>query len=844
MEPAPKRRKLGQTGLVAEGDDDELYLEPEELNQQRDPAYQLQKGRALAVNKLKSRFEDIFAKYERDFTGVGDEIDLRTGKVVVDNGHLESMTMTEDWSDEGEDDEDADRDAAEAEKRTSQEEVGAETTGDTPLATVRQNPWQLPASSWPSPVDGSTPRVPSMMYPDQQPIMSPFFSTPPYGTSTPMDLDPTWQVPELPMSSFANHGSHAMGRQKGQNITTKKLAGKLLPVATSTEAEEEDVLSGVSGNVCKTKESPLIKERFPVISSPQEDPNLSELIQEVIQENLPESSPSSRTSITLRPKRRPKRKSEREQEMLAQTVSDPEKKRPRGRSLGPRNASADVTRESSTIDKTVDPAVSQKEAKVLGNNATHTESDDVRPSGVTELQRAAPSKQSLYVVIKATKMNREFLPVQDEEDITSQAHEKAPEIQSSKPPLPAKMERNMVDPSFNFSDDDTLLPKKPRRRRQTERMTAAASTINAEDLTVSKPELDGQPLERNAVDPTFAFSDEENMLSRKSRRKTRLSKPARPLEVDKMTETQAATDTSQSSVVHRTGSRRRTRKSLQADSQESRPSEPVESLETDKTTGSQAAIKPLQTSGADGAKSRSGSKQPVQANSQEPGAGTTELSSTATQADKPAEDQTQSVPEPPEEPPASSAPPSKQQQQQEEPTTPHRPKKSDANKPTRPADTSVISLLSDNEDDEDEISFNLADFTPSGHHRILVHRPFPAGYTNPSIPLPSKPNTTTSNPKKKKKRTSLFPTSSSAQKPKGGTSPMGNTPYSNKGDSSSNKRRKSHQLARSVVKVQNYRRIDRLPSPTGSIIQTPGGTKRRCGEGDFRCERDFCFVCM
>ena len=41
--------------------------------------------------RLKSRFESIFAKYERDFTGVGDEIDLETGIIVVDNGHLEGM---------------------------------------------------------------------------------------------------------------------------------------------------------------------------------------------------------------------------------------------------------------------------------------------------------------------------------------------------------------------------------------------------------------------------------------------------------------------------------------------------------------------------------------------------------------------------------------------------------------------------------------------------------------------------------------------------------------------------------------------------------------------------------
>ncbi|MCJ1402496.1 hypothetical protein MMC11_005716 [Xylographa trunciseda] len=41
--------------------------------------------------RLKSRFESIFEKFGKDFTGVGDEIDLQTGKVVVNNGHLTTM---------------------------------------------------------------------------------------------------------------------------------------------------------------------------------------------------------------------------------------------------------------------------------------------------------------------------------------------------------------------------------------------------------------------------------------------------------------------------------------------------------------------------------------------------------------------------------------------------------------------------------------------------------------------------------------------------------------------------------------------------------------------------------
>jgi len=57
---------------------------------------ELDTARQQNDSMLKSRFESIFAKYERDFTGVGDEIDLATGEIVVDNGHLASMTADED----------------------------------------------------------------------------------------------------------------------------------------------------------------------------------------------------------------------------------------------------------------------------------------------------------------------------------------------------------------------------------------------------------------------------------------------------------------------------------------------------------------------------------------------------------------------------------------------------------------------------------------------------------------------------------------------------------------------------------------------------------------------------
>jgi hypothetical protein len=56
----------------------------------------LQEARAQNDLRLKSIFERIFEKYGKDFTDIGDEIDLQTGKIVVNNGHLQRMSGEDD----------------------------------------------------------------------------------------------------------------------------------------------------------------------------------------------------------------------------------------------------------------------------------------------------------------------------------------------------------------------------------------------------------------------------------------------------------------------------------------------------------------------------------------------------------------------------------------------------------------------------------------------------------------------------------------------------------------------------------------------------------------------------
>lgn len=72
-------------------DDDELALQPFEVEAKRDPGYKLSIERAYADQRFQATMTHIFDKYGRDFEGIGDEIDLVTGEIVVNNGHVRNM---------------------------------------------------------------------------------------------------------------------------------------------------------------------------------------------------------------------------------------------------------------------------------------------------------------------------------------------------------------------------------------------------------------------------------------------------------------------------------------------------------------------------------------------------------------------------------------------------------------------------------------------------------------------------------------------------------------------------------------------------------------------------------
>ncbi|RAL59953.1 hypothetical protein DID88_000579 [Monilinia fructigena] len=87
--------EVEEDDFIIDDENDDVVYEPG-----YDPDQELQQRRARLDFKLKSTFESIFEKYGRNFDGVGDEIDLLTGEILVDNGHLKDMQDERDAGDQ------------------------------------------------------------------------------------------------------------------------------------------------------------------------------------------------------------------------------------------------------------------------------------------------------------------------------------------------------------------------------------------------------------------------------------------------------------------------------------------------------------------------------------------------------------------------------------------------------------------------------------------------------------------------------------------------------------------------------------------------------------------------
>lgn len=917
MERPVKRQRitLGPTGT---DDEDELDCEPNELNQRRDPVYQLEQARARASNKLKSRFEDIFAKYEKDFTGVGDEIDLRTGEVVVNNGHLQSITGVQEF---GEGDEDEDEDAHFSGNARPVRGLGAGAMGNgSSEAMVQRNPWEVTVSDLGSPLPaagvGGPPGLSSMMPPAHDVFMPPREPFGSWENGHTQVVDPAWQAPELPRTAFMSprFGAQAQQHIFGMGQTTKVTRRSLLE-PRNQDADEEDVLLSVPDSVLGKKESPLIKSKFPAVgSSPNNDSGLQEMIQDVIQ-NIADSSPSAEqsrkgasgtrppTKSRIRPvradadincNRRKKQTSENRRSSTgkAKAVSSSR--------VGEKNPPNDEgRRRQSAVTSPAQVATTHevKQARTHHEHQTAHSTGEPDPPCVNEdfyldvtgNTPVKPAGQTFYVEIKARKVGQTDRFARDEEHDEFEAVDRGFQDiymsdQTLQPPpyrpfnsgekatdppnknramepstkcltpetrnpgiVDGPSQRKRSDPVFALADAGDLLPAE-------QKPMSAPAGINDQATQDSRPTVPQkqakEQFERNIVDPSYAFSDEENLLPRRKRNNRRDSEPASRASLAAQYSSRVGEKAKAEKLPH-------TIVALDASSQEKRDraalasSQPIVEREAvgdvkDVSKPSQEQ-KPEEMASVDlPAVPPSRPHQKTRRNRpEEPVA--EQAKKQATQKSRPqslrgrprnktgndlhgpsdfrhrsppvfASNPTTAEERPPSPKPAETA--------EAAPVPPSTPQsKSNArSEKTELSRSGLISLLSDDEDEEDEISFNLADFTPSGHHRILALRPH---HQHPG---------TASSGKQRRVASLLFGPASTSKISKH------STPGSDDKKSRRRRRRSTNTLAGSVVKVR--RDSPRVSSPAASVVQTPGGTKRRCGQDGFRCERDFCFICI
>ena len=69
----------------------ESHFKRRRISRNGSPGAELHERRVRNDLRLKSAFESIFEKYGKDFSEIGDEIDFKTGEVVVNHGHVFGM---------------------------------------------------------------------------------------------------------------------------------------------------------------------------------------------------------------------------------------------------------------------------------------------------------------------------------------------------------------------------------------------------------------------------------------------------------------------------------------------------------------------------------------------------------------------------------------------------------------------------------------------------------------------------------------------------------------------------------------------------------------------------------
>ncbi|EFW99360.1 hypothetical protein CMQ_5781 [Grosmannia clavigera kw1407] len=763
MEPPKKRARLASAPndpfALGDEDEDEISMDPEEFAVKQDPNYRLEMSRAAADNKLKSAFESLFEKYGKDFGDTGDEINFYTDEIEVDNGHIASLPNAQDSnigslfsSKDKENDE---------EEQDEERILRGVATGPKTLSAVMPSR----AITWPAQGQDRNGRLglsslspPSYGLNSQLPSFGNLYGG--FGASGPPGfhhnhVDSAWSVPDLPEEAFSRSRSIGLSLPyygRIQNIPGRGIVRKALPAsltaASRDGSDDDDLILGINDSHPGT-----LSQTSPASQHNSGNNKQSDL----------------RTSAAELP-----------------LHLHPEDSETATHALPPEGKKTRTTKGVGTDVKLNAVLVSASKLRDGKKIAFDTEQ---------QLRRRTPRKYSS----KTEKTSRE-----------TETKENASKGTIIRPALVIELiarkhtssEAALFFPSDCLEIDGfpTLLKEVDIPEAETDENKPPDSVANAVDVK-EKAVGTSEIFTRNTVDPSYAFSDDENegLRTRGPPPKGKPVSEAKPVSEEKMV------------------------------SEEKLVSEEEPVFEEQPVPGEQPVCeeqpvseeKPLpQEEEKDGVAMENTSPVFIDALEMDrPDPDTAVLTTPASEPDKMEEDapavQEPSVSIDIERPPdrtdeKAPSTASVEENQAFVLSTPRR--KGMAAQPTNPGShrSSIISLVSDDSADEDELSLGHDTFTPKKIIRLKsIHTPTrrPSSETNRAVVR--RAYTAKRIRKSNDKSSRLMSTSFS--------SPL---------------------LSRQGLRVVE------TGSPAGSPIQTPGGTIRRCGQDGFKCGRDFCFQCL
>ncbi|OAA68177.1 Centromere protein Scm3 [Niveomyces insectorum RCEF 264] len=795
MEPPAKRARLGRAPRSMlpldddGGDEDEIAMDPEEFAMKQDPQYRLEVSRAVADNKLKSAFERLFEKYGKDFGDTSDEINFYTDEIEVDNGHIASLPLAgkqlsvdaEDGEEDGEEDEDED------EARILRGTNGAGKPLGSQALVRRQRPSYRSVQRNDVVVSNSS-RLSSLLSPRFGLGHSLSFGTGACGGlfGRPPDprgafmapgltdgpVDPAWEVPELPSVSYSSPlgrlpGSSLILRNHGNNhFLPSRTVPRKLPFAASAGRAETVRSDGDDDDDDDLAIRPF--EATAKVGGSEDKPSQTgpvdtrALLSLSTQEHT--TNAMSKTSEAESPPIVVHGAGQRDEP--TSSFSDAKKERPR--------------------KKRIKKVALQNKSTFVQSMSSHQKPHTVLVVEIVECRRLAEEVTNLESGLSADV--GESLP-------TPPGDDDAP---------------SRKDDGGAKADAEDARPEQPFEKN------LASDSVKAKVTEI---------FSKNALDPSYAFSDEEDYGLRKRNRPRKaadaVAKAVAALEASN--KPSASTSPFDGiGIIPKTAATTTATITAKAIAGESA----ITAAEEATTTITEGLSSPRQKERTEDVARFPGeehgiSSSPIEANEAE--AKTASLKALPSNAKSA----------------APSTPRTKSQADQG--TALSSIKRRDLDSHGR---SSIISLVSDASDDEDELSLGPDDFTPSGAYRAWNEQQHLAGRNSMfgSSPLTdTKPRAvvkrTTAN---RKPRRSTGGTESSAGRHDGSTLISAGPSH-------------RHYRARTVMpssyssplKSQTGLLTARdAPSPNGSPVRTPGGSMRRCGQDGFKCDRDFCFKCL